>query len=442
MTIASSEPSDDELVRRSLAGEGRAFALLVAKHQRLVYAVALSNARDAAHAEDVAQQAFVEAWHDLPRLRDPARLSAWLAGIARNVARTWKRHAVRRRRREIAASTPAVATGPTPLDHVLERETALLLRDALAEIPSAYREVLVLFYCHGQSVAQVATALEVSEELVKQRLSRGRRALRASLETQVEDGLAQLGPGARFATTVMVAVAASSARKASAASLAGKVLFVGKTAKLTVAAVVRALALGLVWYRRTSRDTARAPVRTESAATPRVPAAAGAPAPARRAPTTRTLATRQDYATLVQAIRTAREQRTAKPPRSADNGSAPSLGPPAPASLDRTADDDPDEDYVRDAVTGLLPMIRDCYQQARERQPDVAGTLVVHFVIEGEPGIGGVVTESSLDREKSDMKDAELARCIEQTMYALEIDPPLEGTTADVTFPFTFPAKH
>src|SRR3569623_2796039 len=137
--MASTEPSDDDLVRRSLAGEHAAFGHLVARHQRLVYAVALRHARDRAQAAELAQQAFVEAWHELPTLRDPARLGAWLAGIARNVARSWRRQTARRRRRELAARPIVERTAPTPLDHVVARAPAGLLQRALAVIPAVFR---------------------------------------------------------------------------------------------------------------------------------------------------------------------------------------------------------------------------------------------------------------------------------------------------------------
>jgi hypothetical protein len=92
-------------------------------------------------------------------------------------------------------------------------------------------------------------------------------------------------------------------------------------------------------------------------------------------------------------------------------------------------------------MRGLLPMIVDCYKQARETTPSLAGTLVVHVTIEGEPGIGGVVTESAIDPEQSEIHDAGLAECVEETMFALEIDPPVNGGTVQVTYPFTFGRK-
>jgi hypothetical protein len=125
---------------------------------------------------------------------------------------------------------------------------------------------------------------------------------------------------------------------------------------------------------------------------------------------------------LVAAIRAAHQHRTG-------SGQRPSLD---------GADDDPDNDYVRDAMTDILPDVLDCYHQARAKHPALAGTLVVDFTIEGEPGVGGVVTASAIDRDQSEIQDPDLGQCVADAMFALEIDPPLDGVSAKVSFPFTF----
>ncbi|NVB81731.1 MAG: sigma-70 family RNA polymerase sigma factor, partial [Kofleriaceae bacterium] len=308
----SREDSDDELVQRSLAGEASAFAQLVEKHQRLVFGVALSGARDVAQAEDVAQQAFVEAWRDLPRLRDRARVGSWIAGIARNLGRRWDRHTARRHKREMAAMEGPDAV-PTPLDSTLERETQSLVRKALDEIPDAYREVLVLFYVHGRSIAEVAAGLGIKEDLVKQRLSRGRRALRATLETRLEDALEQLGPSKAFTATVMVAVGTMTARNASAAGVSGKVFFAMKATKLAVVGLVLVVVGAIAWHSRSSGASDR-PAVTDKAVAPAPAVAAAAPPsspPGASTPARRKVATRQDREALLRAIRGAYQHRLA-----------------------------------------------------------------------------------------------------------------------------------
>lgn len=440
------QPSDDELVRRSLAGEAGAFAQLVEKHQRLVFGVALSGARDAAAAEDVAQEAFVEAWRDLPRLRDPARVGSWIAGIARNLARSWHRHTARRSQHEttaIAAPQPAV---PTPLDRALDRETQSLVGGALARIPAAYREVLVLYYVQGRSVAEVASGLGISEDLARQRLSRGRRALRESLETHVEGALEQLGPSKAFTAAVVAAVGTTTARKAVAGGTAAGKVFVGmKASKLVVIGVAVVIAGGIAWYERSS-PSSNPPQRRSADAVPTAAGASNDRGEHTRSVTVRKLPGREPREQLLQAIHSAQQQRLAVAAHAAASPPAQPSRTEALHTQSSTTDDndssDPDEDYIQGAMTGLLPLIVDCYKQARTTHPDLAGTLVVNFTIEGEPGIGGLVTESTVDSNHSEIKDPALSECVQETMFALEIDPPSNGGTVHVTYPFTFRPKN
>ena len=432
--MSAPEPSDPELVRRSLAGEASAFAQLVEKHQRLVFGVALSGARDVAQAEDVAQQAFVEAWRELPRLRDHGRVGSWIAGIARNLARGWSRGRTRRRKREQAALHAQQATVETPLDSALERETRSLVRGALDEIPAAYREVLVLYYMQGRSAAEVATTLGISVDLVKQRLSRGRRALRGSLEDHVESTLEQLGPSKAFTATVMVAVGTAMTRQAAAAnaaSTAGKVMFGMSTGKIAATGAALVIVAGLGWYSMSSgpSEPAQPPTTTHAtAAASAVPGDAthASPPPERRA--VRRLASADARTHLLQAIRSARQRRAA---------AAASPATPAPALPDESVGD-LDREYIRDAVQGLLPMITECYEAALDDTPALSGALVVDFTIEGEPDVGGLVTESSINEEHSEIRDDSMRECVQETMFALEIDPPSNGGTVHVTYPFTF----
>ena len=442
MGSAVSDLSDAELVRRSLAGEHLAFAQLVEKHQRLVFGVALSNARDAGEAEDVAQEAFVEAWRDLRTLRDPMRVGTWLAGIARNLAHRWRRRTARRRNRETAAAGVDIDAAATPFDAALARETTLLVRTALADIAEAYREVLVLYYVNGRSVSEVAAGLGISEDVAKQRLSRGRRALRSSLERRLEDALGELRPSKTFTAAVMVSVSAATARTASAAFAAttsGKALLAMKVTKFVVVAIVLVLAVTMAWRftaqkpQHHGKTTSTATTSATTISTP--PGITAAIAPTRAGPpTVRKLATKEMREQLLDAIRNAHQQRVSKAP------------PAQPAVHEREGSDvddaaDPDTDYIREAMTALLPMVVDCYKQARVAHPALAGTLVVNFAIEGEPGIGGVVTESAIDPEKSEIKDPDLGQCVQETMFALEIDPPTNGGIVKVTFPFTFRSK-
>lgn len=430
----STHADDPELVRRSLAGETAAFAQLVEKHQRLVFGVALGGARDAAIAEEVAQEAFVEAWRELPRLRDPGRVGTWIAGIARNLARSWARTAARRRARTPAVSAELAAAPSTPLDDALARESQALVRRALDEIPAAYREVLVLFYVQGRSVGEVAAGLGISEELAKQRLHRGRRALRTSLETRVEGALEGLRPSKAFTSAVMVAVVSAAATKATAATTAvtaGKAFSIMAANKVVLGAAALAVASGAVWY-GLSRGASTTPPPAAAPAVSSTAASAGAaPADAPSVERTRTgarrLADAAERERILSAIRAARARDAA---RSATAPSLPPSGDGAPGDLDKQ--------YIKDSVGELLPFLLDCYKAALDTQPKLAGSVIVNFTIEGTEETGGLVTEAAVDEAQSDIKDPAFAECMRETMFALEIDPPANGGKVEVTYPFMF----
>jgi hypothetical protein len=78
--------TDAELVEASRRGEREAFGLLVSRYQDVVCAVSFSSTGNWVLSEDVAQDTFIAAWHQLGQLRETSRLRSWLCGIARNLA--------------------------------------------------------------------------------------------------------------------------------------------------------------------------------------------------------------------------------------------------------------------------------------------------------------------------------------------------------------------
>jgi RNA polymerase sigma factor (sigma-70 family) len=178
--------SDIELVEASLRGEHEAFGDLVARYQDVVCAVSYSSTGDRVLSEDVAQETFIAAWRQLDRLRSSQRLRPWLCGIARNLARTARK---RRRREPLVDADDQIAETDGPYDVAARGDVERVVREALARIPYAYREALVLYYREDLSIREIAETLGVSETTVMQRLSRGRRHLAASVTEVVESSL-------------------------------------------------------------------------------------------------------------------------------------------------------------------------------------------------------------------------------------------------------------
>jgi len=210
---------EPKLLEASLAGDRQAFGKIVEQYQSLICAVTFSGTGDLALSEDLAQETFVTAWTSLRELRDRTNLRGWLCGIARNLSKD----SVRKRSRDIttqakplAQAGAAESRAPTPLEHAISKEEAALLWRALKEIPQTYREPLVLYYREQKSVRKVAEELGLSEDAVKQRLVRGRRALKGQVAAFVEGTLARTRPSEIFTIAVVAALPAIAPQAAAA----------------------------------------------------------------------------------------------------------------------------------------------------------------------------------------------------------------------------------
>ncbi|HEY3915066.1 MAG TPA: sigma-70 family RNA polymerase sigma factor, partial [Verrucomicrobiae bacterium] len=209
MTTTMTAQSDAMLVSSALAGNRDAFSHIVTRYQSLICSIAYSAMGNLGQSEDVAQETFITAWRHLRHLRDPEKLRFWLCGIVRNRARK----SLRREGREPAfraAPLEEVAESPCaealPSEQTITREEEAILWRSLERIPEIYREALVLFYREHQSIANVALALGLTEETVKQRLSRGRKLLHKEVIGFVEGALERSGPSTAFSGAVLAAL--------------------------------------------------------------------------------------------------------------------------------------------------------------------------------------------------------------------------------------------
>jgi RNA polymerase sigma factor (sigma-70 family) len=177
-------------------------------------------------SEDLAQETFVTAWKKLAELREPAKLRPWLCSITRFlISKEFRRQG--REPVHAAESLEAdewVSPEPLPPDQVISEEEKAILWRSLERIPEIYREPLVLFYREHQSIEAVAQDLELSEDAVKQRLSRGRKLLQEQFLAFVAGALKQTSPGKTFTLGVIAALPllATTAKAATATATATK----------------------------------------------------------------------------------------------------------------------------------------------------------------------------------------------------------------------------
>jgi len=184
---------DAELVAAVLAGDREAFGPLLARWQPSVLGLCRRLLGPGPLAQDVAQEAAVQAFLGLPRLADPARFGAWLRAIAANQARM----ALRRRHRltleglppQVAEGLPGGEAGPTPEDAWASREVHQAILAALQELRVATREAVVGFHLQGTSYQELAELLGTPLSTVRGRLYHGRRQLRRALRPLAEEVL-------------------------------------------------------------------------------------------------------------------------------------------------------------------------------------------------------------------------------------------------------------
>ena len=170
--------TDDEAIRRLLAGETDAFGELIARYEGLVIAVCRDVLGDEHEALDAAQDAFVRAYVSLPQLRDPARLAAWLRRIASSVS--LNRLNKRRPRPDGNHLEQPDPTGD-PARHAQARELADAVMHSIARLPETYRDPARMFYLEDVPQAHIAERLGLRAGTVRTRLHRARELLRDEL---------------------------------------------------------------------------------------------------------------------------------------------------------------------------------------------------------------------------------------------------------------------
>ena len=178
------------MIASILAGDTQLYHQLIRPYERSVYMMALSYMKSEADAEDVAQEAFLKAFHHLATFRAEAKFSTWLIGIALNEARSrLRREGILRMESIDDTSDKAGDASPAMLrdwrevpSEALERkEVRQMLQQAITNLPAIYREVFVLRDVEQLNNVETAAALSISVGNVKVRLHRARLMLQKQL---------------------------------------------------------------------------------------------------------------------------------------------------------------------------------------------------------------------------------------------------------------------
>ncbi len=179
---------DDALIRASQAGDLEAFNLLVQRHERPVFNVALRLLRDVGLAEDATQDAFIRAWQNIGSFQTGS-VRSWLYKIATNRSYDMLRASARRPAGSLEAEMVEIqpiwsaggAGEESPDSHALRRELSIYLERALTALPEDQRMVVLLVDVQGLDYHEVADVMGIALGTVKSRLSRARARIRQAL---------------------------------------------------------------------------------------------------------------------------------------------------------------------------------------------------------------------------------------------------------------------
>ena len=183
MTLALGECSDGELAALALAGRQTAYRELLERHREPVFRLVRGNIGNDDAALDVTQEAFIAAFAALKSYDGNRSFKTWVSRIAINKCRDWARRRAVRRFFSFALPIEAAATvadESIPADQQLaDRIKLARVREAIAKLPPAIREPLILHTLEGLTQAETAEILGISGKAVETRIYRARKALQA-----------------------------------------------------------------------------------------------------------------------------------------------------------------------------------------------------------------------------------------------------------------------
>ncbi len=190
-TATGATSAEDALVRRARSGDAAAFGALVDSRIDRCYRLAWSILSNDADAADATQEAFLLAWRQIPRLRDPEAFDGWLNRIVANAALMGRRHRVRLREVSVRPAYPGDETpqpeppqdarARTAMDELVDNDA---IGRAFDRLRPQDRMILVLHHVEERPVAEIARSLGIPVGTAKWRLHAARGALEKAMEAE------------------------------------------------------------------------------------------------------------------------------------------------------------------------------------------------------------------------------------------------------------------
>jgi RNA polymerase sigma-70 factor (ECF subfamily) len=175
--------TDAEIVRRVTEGETSLFELIMRRYNQRIYRAVRAIVRDESEAEDVMQQAYVNAYLHLAQFAERSSFATWLTRIAINEALARVRPRALRAVDDVDGTImdELQSNTPNPEEAAVASEIKEVVEREIAALPESYRSVLMFREIEGLSTAETAECLGTTEDVVKTRLHRARTMLRDNI---------------------------------------------------------------------------------------------------------------------------------------------------------------------------------------------------------------------------------------------------------------------
>ncbi len=204
--------NDVQLIHRILSGDEAAFSALVQKYQKSVHALAWRKVGDFHIAEEIAQDAFLQAYKNLATLRDPKQFAGWLYVIANNLCKRW--HQSNKPAMQSLEATSVAEVGRSSYKRYVseQREAEAvehryeIVKELLEKLPESERTVVTLHYLGEMTVKEIGNFLGVSVNTIKSRIRRARARLQAE-EHLISETLGSVQLSTDFIERIMRQVA-------------------------------------------------------------------------------------------------------------------------------------------------------------------------------------------------------------------------------------------
>ncbi len=177
------DASDPSLIRRTLSGDADAFGQLVDRYKEAVYGAAYARLGNFQDAQDIAQEAFIQAYRRLASLQTHGRFASWLYAIVCNLCRDH----FRTRRETLPLEEGASLGASDPADEHDRRALHRRIQRAIAALSDTHRETVTLYYINGYTCDEVGRFLDVPTGTVKRRLFDARKQLKKEMTDMVRD---------------------------------------------------------------------------------------------------------------------------------------------------------------------------------------------------------------------------------------------------------------